>query len=52
MAWSDIFSGYDKINDLGPGCITHKYVDDTTLTEVLKSTDRSSMQNNFCNLNN
>jgi len=40
------------IEDLARGCITHKYVDDTTITEVLKSTDRSSTKNYFCNLIN
>ena len=45
-SWLGPISFLVMIDDLAPG-ITHKYVDDTTLTEVLKSTDRSSMQNYF-----
>ena len=49
-SWLGPISFLVMIDDLAAGCITHKYVDDTALTEVLKSTDRSFMQNYFCNL--
>jgi len=38
------------IDDLDPGCVTHKYVDDTTLTEVLSQSDCSCMQNYIQNV--
>jgi len=37
-------------DDLDPGCVTHKYVDDTTLTEVLSQSDCSCMQNYIQNI--
>ena len=33
------------INDLHPTCLTHKCVDDTTLSEILLSKEQSNMQN-------
>jgi len=30
------------IDDLAPGCLTHKYVDDTTLTEIISSSTSDS----------
>ena len=51
-SWLGSISFLVMIDDLAPGCIMHKYVDDTTLTEVLKSNDRSSIQHYFCNLIN
>jgi len=35
------------IDALQPGCLTHKYVDDTTMTEVLGRSAVSSMQSFF-----
>ena len=32
------------INVLQPGCLTHKYVDDTTMTEILRQSQVSCMQ--------
>jgi len=32
------------IDSLPPGCLTHKFVDDTTMTEILSKTEASSMQ--------
>ena len=32
------------IDSLQPGCLTHKYVDDTTMTEILDKSAVSSMQ--------
>ena len=32
------------INALQPGCLTHKYVDDTTMTEILRQSQVSCMQ--------
>ena len=32
------------INDLHPICITHKFVDDTTLSEIILSKEQSNMQ--------
>jgi len=51
-SWLGPISFLVMIDDLAPGCIAHKYVDDATLAEVLKSTDRSSVQNYFSNLIN
>ena len=31
------------IDSLQPGCLTHKFVDDTTLTEILSKSEASSM---------
>ena len=42
-----------QIDDLAPGCLTHKYVDDTTVTEILTSaTSPSQMQSFLCTLIN
>ena len=42
-----------QIDDLAPGCLTHKYVDDTTMTEILTSaTSPSQMQSFLCTLIN
>jgi len=51
-SWLGPISFLVMIDDLAPGCIAHKYVYDATLAEVLKSTDRSSVQNYFSNLIN
>ena len=32
------------IDDLRPSCLTHKYIDDTTMTEILKKAANSCMQ--------
>ena len=32
------------IDSLQPGCLTYKFVDDTTMTEILSKTEASSMQ--------
>ena len=32
------------INALQPGCLTHKYVDDTMITEILRQSQVSCMQ--------
>ena len=40
-----------QIDDLASGCLTHKYVDDTTMTEILTSlTSASQMQSFLCTL--
>jgi len=31
------------IDSLQPGCLTHKFVDDTTMTEILSKSEASSM---------
>ena len=42
-----------QIDDLAPGCLTHKYVDDTKMTEILTSaTSASQMQSFICTLIN
>jgi len=48
-SWRGPISFLVMLDDLD---LLHKYVDDATRTEVLKSSDRSSMQNYFCNLIN
>ena len=35
------------IDSLRPGCLTHKYVDDTTMTEILDKSAVSNMQSFF-----
>jgi len=36
-----------QIDDLAPGCLTHKYVDDTTMTEILTSVTSASQMQSF-----
>jgi len=44
-SWLGPLSFLVLINDLNPDCLVHKYVDDTTLTELLKDcTKPSNMQ--------
>jgi len=46
------FSFLVLIDDLAPGCQTHKYVDDTTMSEILKSANSPSHMLNFLNAAN
>ena len=36
-----------QIDDLAPGCLTHKYVDDTTISEILPSVTSASHMPSF-----
>ena len=35
------------VNDLAPGCLTHKYVDDTTMTEILHTPSTQSHMSQY-----
>jgi len=49
-SWLGPLSFLVLINDLKPDCLVHKYVDDTTLTELIYDrTKPSSMQSFFLN---
>ena len=37
-----------QIDDITPGCSTHKYVDDITMSEILATANSPSHMANFC----
>jgi len=49
-SWLGPLSFLIMTDDLDPGCVTHKYVDDTILTEVLSQSDCSCVQNYIQNV--
>ena len=46
-SWLGPLSFLALINDLTTGCLIHKYVDDTTLSEVLESKNQDSHMQAF-----
>jgi len=46
-SWIGPLSFLALINDLTTGCLVHKYVDDTTLSEVLQTNANNSSMKDF-----
>jgi len=46
-SWIGPLSFLALINDLTNGCLVHKYVDDTTLSEVLQTNANNSSMKDF-----
>ena len=46
-SWLGLLCFVSLINDLHTTCLTHKFVDDTTLSEIILSKEQSNMQNHL-----